>query len=113
MSSAWIRTVAGWTSRNALQLAAGLPSEENVMSQSITLNLPEDVDRALQNEAVRSGRSPEQVALEWITSHATEPPRGSAEALLLSHGAWSMPPDELARIERMIEEDRLLEEDGQ
>jgi plasmid stability protein len=80
------------------------------MSQSITLKLPDEVDRALQIEAARSGRSPEQVALEWIESNIAKPTRGSAEALLLSHGAWSMTPDEQARIERLIEEDRLLEE---
>ncbi|MGE0377143.1 MAG: hypothetical protein AB7I48_18025 [Planctomycetaceae bacterium] len=76
------------------------------MSQSITLTLPDEVDRALQDEAVRSGRSPEQVALEWIQSNVARPPRGSAEALLLSHGAWSMTPDEQARIERIIEEEQ-------
>ena len=80
------------------------------MSQSITLELPDEVDRALQEEAARTGKSAEQVAIEWIGSHVEGPVRGSADALLASHGVWSMTPDERAQIERMIEEERLLEE---
>jgi len=83
------------------------------MSQSITLQLPDDVDRALHNEAARSGKSPEEVALEWIGSHTEKWRCGGADALMSSHGAWSMTPDERTRIERMIEEERLLEEDHQ
>ncbi len=80
------------------------------MSQLITLKLPDEVDRALQEEAARTGKSTEQVAIEWIGSHVDSPLRGSADALLSSHGAWSMAADERAQIEQMIEEERLLEE---
>lgn len=80
------------------------------MSQEITLKLPDEVDRALHDEAARTGKSTEQVAIEWIGSHVAGHPRGSADALMSSHGAWSMAPDERAQIEEMIEEERLLEE---
>jgi len=83
------------------------------MSQSITLKLPDDVDRALHIEAARSGKSLEEVALEWIGSHTEKLRCGSADALMSSHGAWSMTPDERTQIEQMIEEERLLEEDHQ
>lgn len=81
------------------------------MPRQLTLDLPEEVDRALHKEAARTGKSPEQVALEWIEARIGSPPRGSAEALMLSYGTWSMTPEEQARITRMIEEERLLEED--
>ena len=80
------------------------------MSQEITLRLPDEVDRALHDEAARTGKSTEQVAIEWIGSRIESPPRGSADALMSFHGVWSMAPDERAQIERMIEEERLLEE---
>ncbi|MEX0718546.1 MAG: hypothetical protein WD066_18280 [Planctomycetaceae bacterium] len=79
----------------------------------MTLDLPEEVDRALRAEAARTGKSPSQVALECIESRVAAPRRGSADALMLSHGAWSMDPDERESIERMIEESRLLEVDRQ
>jgi len=79
------------------------------MPCSLTLDLPDELDQALQSEAARTGKSREQVALEWIGSHHL-PTRGSAEAMLSSHGAWSMTPEERSRIERIIEEERLLEE---
>jgi hypothetical protein len=79
------------------------------MSRVLTLDLPDGVDHALQEAAARSGKTAEELAVEWIGSHLSHPPRGSAEALMMSFGAWSMTPEERARIERMIEEDRLLE----
>lgn len=81
------------------------------MTRSLTLDLPEEIDQALQSEAARTGKSREQVALEWIGSHQP-PARGSAEALLSSHGAWSMTSEERCRIEQMIEEERLLGDDS-
>ena len=79
------------------------------MTRQLTLDLPEEVDQALQAEAARAGKSPEQLALEWIESRINPPPRGSVDAVLPSYGAWSMTPEERKEIERMIEEDRLLE----
>lgn len=83
------------------------------MARLLTLNLPEDVDRALQQEALRSGKPPEQVALEWMVSHVDIPQRGSGEALMRSHGTWSMTPEERGQIERAIEEERLLQDEAQ
>ncbi|MEX0703375.1 MAG: hypothetical protein WD069_14870 [Planctomycetales bacterium] len=83
------------------------------MSRQLTLDLPEEVDRALRAEAARRGKSPAQVAIEWIESRVAAPRRGSAEALMASHGTWSMTPQERIMIERMIEEERLLEDDEQ
>ena len=83
------------------------------MSRQLTLDLPDEVDQALQTEAARAGKLPEEVVLEWIESRIKPPRRGSAEALMLSHGTWSMTPEEHARIEREIEEDRLLEAERQ
>ena len=80
------------------------------MPRSLTLDLPEDLDRALQGEATRTGKSREQIALEWIGSHVEAPSRGSVDALMASFGAWSMTPEERVRIEQMIEQERLLEE---
>jgi hypothetical protein len=83
------------------------------MARALTLDLPEDVERALDNEASRTGKSREQVALEWIEAHVPNVPKGSAEALMKSCGAWSMTSEERSRVEHMIEEERLLEEGGQ
>lgn len=44
-----------------------------------------------------------------LESRVAPPRRGSAEALMASHGTWSMDPDEREEIERMIEEERLGE----
>lgn len=78
------------------------------MARQLTLDLPEQVNQALQKEAARTGKSPEQVALEWIEPRMQPPARGSVDAILPSYGAWSMTPEERAQIERMIEEERLL-----
>ena len=45
-------------------------------------------------------------------TRAEEPRRGSAEAILPFCGAWQMDPEERARIEREIEEMRLVEEES-
>jgi hypothetical protein len=81
----------------------------HIMTRSLTLDLAEEIDQALQSEAARTGKSREQVALEWIGSRRL-PPRGSAEALLSSLGTWSMTPEERSRIEQIIEEERLPED---
>ena len=46
------------------------------------------------------------------TTRTKEPAQGSAEAILPFCGAWKMDPEERARIEREIEEMRLMEEVG-
>ena len=81
------------------------------MSLHLILDLPDDVEHALQREAARTGKTLEQVAIEWMEAHAEAPLRGSAEALMRSHGTWSMTPDERTRIEKRIEEERLMERD--
>lgn len=81
------------------------------MVRQLTLDLPEEIDRALQTEAARAGKSAAQLALEWIESRIHPPPRGSVDAILPSFGAWSMTPEERKKIERMIKEDRLLDSD--
>lgn len=43
-------------------------------------------------------------------THGVGPRRGSAEAILPFCGAWKMSPEERARIEREVEEMRLVEE---
>lgn len=83
------------------------------MSRTLSLELPEQVERALVEEAARTGKSREQIALEWIESRLEQSPRGSVDAILPSYGAWSMTPEERAEIERTIEEDRLLEDADQ
>jgi hypothetical protein len=78
----------------------------------MTLDIPESVERALESEAARTGKSPEEVALQLIESNLQKPRRGTIDAVLPWFGAWSMTPEERARIERMIAEERLLGEDG-
>jgi hypothetical protein len=80
------------------------------MSRLLKIDLPEEVDRALQEEAARTGKSPEQVALEWIEDHVETLSRGGREALMAMFGGWSMTAEERAQIEQMIEEERLLQE---
>lgn len=79
------------------------------MSQTLTLDLPDDVFDALKKEAARTGKSLEQVAKEWMAQHAQQPRRGSTEALQPFFGAWAMTPEERAKIERMIDEERHKE----
>jgi hypothetical protein len=78
------------------------------MSRLPTLNLPDQVDRALKDEAARTGKSTQEVALDWIGPHVPRPVRGSVDALMPSLGAWSMTPAERAAIEQMIGDGRLL-----
>lgn len=80
------------------------------MGQTLTLDLPDEVVQALKKEATRTGKTPEQVAKEWIAQLAQQPRYGSAEALEPFFGAWIMTPEERARIERMIDEERHREE---
>lgn len=52
-----------------------------------------------KREAARTGKSLEQIALDWIAQHIQQPQRGSAATLLPFFGAWSMTSEERARIE--------------
>jgi hypothetical protein len=79
------------------------------MKKTLILEIPDDVFQALKEEAARTGKPLERIALERITLQASQR-RGSAEALQPFFGAWSMSPDERADIERMIEEERHLED---
>ena len=78
------------------------------MSQMLQLEMPDEVYQALESEARSLGKSPEQLALEWLRDHARQPVRGSVDAIMPSFGAWKMTPDERAAIERMIDEQRHL-----
>ena len=40
------------------------------MSKSLTLELPDDVWRAMEAAALREGRTPEAIALNWLTGQA-------------------------------------------
>ena len=76
------------------------------MSQMLQLEMPDEVYQALEREARSLGKSPEQLALEWVREHAQQPRRGSVEAIMPSFGAWKMTPEERTAIERMIDEQR-------
>ena len=77
------------------------------MTHKLTLDVPDNVYRVLQKQAVAVGKSVEQVTLEHVARQATPPERGSVDALMPFYGAWQMAPDERAQIERMIEEERF------
>lgn len=47
------------------------------MSRSLTLELPEDLWHAVQEVALREGRAPEVIALEWLTGQASKHERQS------------------------------------
>ena len=78
------------------------------MSQTLTLELPEDMYQALQKEANVQKKTLEQVALDWMAQRI-KPRRGSVEAIMPFYGAWQMAPEERVRIEREIYEDRHRE----
>ncbi len=78
------------------------------MKQSLTLEIPDDVYHVLQQEAAKTGKSLEQLALNWITEHSR---LGRVEALMPFFGAWRMTAEERASLEQMIEAERHLEED--
>ena len=40
------------------------------MSKSVTLELPDDVWRAMVEEALHEGRTPEAIAVKWLTGKA-------------------------------------------
>lgn len=82
------------------------------MARTLTLDIPEDVERALQDEAARTGKSREQVVTEWLRQHVSPAPRGTVDAIMPFFGSWSMTDQERQDIERMIEEERLLEDEG-
>jgi len=77
------------------------------MKQTLTLEIPEDIYQALQKEAAKTGKSLEQLALEWLSQHAR---RGRLEALMPFFGAWHMSPEERTRIEQMLDQERHMEE---
>ncbi|HLI47182.1 MAG TPA: hypothetical protein VKV18_00625 [Chthonomonas sp.] len=77
------------------------------MPKTLMLEVPNEVYQALQQEAAKTGKSPEQLAVEWL---ALKSNRGKAEALQPFFGAWQMASDERARIEEMLDEERHLEE---
>jgi len=82
------------------------------MKQILTLEIPDEVYQALEQEATTSDKSPEQVALEWIAEHAHPPKRGSVDALMPFYGVWHMTPGERTQIEQMLDEERHMQEDG-
>ncbi len=79
------------------------------MKQTLTLEVPDDVYEALQKEAAKTGKSLEQLALDWLSQQAR---RGRVEALRSFFGAWQMTPEERARIEKMLDEERHVEENA-
>ncbi|HLH78731.1 MAG TPA: hypothetical protein VKV29_00440 [Chthonomonas sp.] len=79
------------------------------MPKTLVLEVPNEVYQALQQEAAKTGKAPEQLAAEWL---ALQSNRGKAEALRPFFGAWQMAPDERAHIEKMLDEERHLEEDA-
>jgi len=79
------------------------------MTRTLTLEIPEDVERALQEEADRTGASYEQFVTTWLRQRAKPPQRGTVDAIMPYFGALSMAPEEREKIERMIEEERLLQ----
>ena len=81
------------------------------MSQTLTLELPDEVYQAIRKEANAHNKTVEQVALDWMSQHVTpcqdtKPRRGSVEAILPFLGAWKMTTEERERIEREIYQDR-------
>ena len=80
------------------------------MSKNLTLTMPDEVAEALQDEADRTGRSPEQIGVECIVEHTRRARPGATDAAMPFFGAWKMTAEERSRIEREIEEDRRLVE---
>lgn len=80
------------------------------MTRIMTLEIPNEIDQGLRDEAQRTGKTREQVALEWIGGHVQRSQRGTVGTLMPFYGVWSMTPEEQTHIEQMIEEERLLEE---
>ena len=81
------------------------------MSQTLQLEIPDDVYQALEEHARSLEKAPEQLALEWLQEHACQPVRGSVDAIMPYFGAWKLTPEERAEIERAIYEDRHREEE--
>jgi hypothetical protein len=75
------------------------------MKQTLTLEIPDDVYQALQQEADQTGKSLERLALDWLSQQAR---RGRVETLMPFFGAWRMTPEERAQIEKMLDEERHL-----
>ncbi len=80
------------------------------MTHKLTIELPENVYRAIQERAAAAGKSVEQVTLEHMAHEARPPERGSVDALMPFFGAWQMAPNERAQIEQMIDDERCLED---
>ena len=75
------------------------------MQQTLKLEIPEEMYKALRKEAQAKRKTVEQVALDWISEHAPSR-KGSMEAIMPFLGSWQMTPEERARIEQKIDEDR-------
>jgi hypothetical protein len=84
------------------------------MDKTLTLRIPHNVVTALEEEARRTDKSLEEVAIEWISRHAHELPEqrpGSVDAFLPFFGAWEMTSGEREEIARIIERERHMEDD--
>jgi hypothetical protein len=82
------------------------------MSRTLTLQMPDEIDRSVEQEAARTGQSRESVVLSWLRERVAEPERGTVAAIMPSFGAWQMSPEERLQIERMIQEERSLEDEN-
>jgi UDP-N-acetylmuramyl tripeptide synthase len=47
-------------------------AEVKAMSKSLTLELPDDLWRAMEEAALREGRTPQAIALNWLAGQAPE-----------------------------------------
>ena len=78
-----------------------------MMKQTLTLEIPDDLYQTLQKEADKTGKPLEEIILSWITQQAH---RGRVESLMPFFGSWNMSPEERTKIERLIDEERHLQE---
>jgi diketogulonate reductase-like aldo/keto reductase len=80
------------------------------MNQTLTLQVPNEIYKVLQDEAESQRKTVEQVVLDWMAQRAS-PRQGSLEAITPFFGAWKMTPEERTEIEHEIDKSRHQEED--
>jgi len=81
------------------------------VSRSLILDISDDIEQSLDQEARLTGKSREEVAKTWLRQHVPPPERGTLAAILPSFGVWAMSAEERLQIEQMIQSERDIEDD--
>jgi hypothetical protein len=76
------------------------------VSRTLHIQLPDDIYRELEHEAMRCGKSVEQIAIDRVAETHSPLSRGSVDAMGPYFGAWQMSSEERSRIEALLDAER-------